>query len=105
MLSKSKYCNAVQCNKMLWLSINKPEEEEELNESVLENGTEVGELAKDLFGFHIDVSFNDDLKIMISDTEKLLHLDKVIITEASFTYNNNFWDFKAICLRYLNKQL
>ena len=90
MLSKSKYCNAVQCNKMLWLKKNKPEEEEELNESVLENGTEVGELAKDLFGFHIDVSFNDDLKVMISDTENLLHLDKVVITEASFTYNNNF---------------
>ena len=90
MLSKSKYCNAVQCNKLLWLDTNKPEEKEELNESVLDNGTEVGELAKDLFGFHIDVSFNDDLKIMISDTENLLHLDKVIITEASFNYNNNF---------------
>jgi len=90
MLSKSKYCNAVQCNKLLWLDTNKPEEKEELNESVLDNGTEVGELAKDLFGFHIDVSFNDDLKVMISDTQNLLHLDKVIITEASFNYNNNF---------------
>lgn len=89
-LSKSKYCNAVQCNKMLWLSVNKPNEMENLNESVLDNGKEVGELAKDLFGFHIDISFNDDLKIMINDTEKLLYLDKVVITEASFNYNNNF---------------
>lgn len=90
MLSKSKYCNAVQCNKMLWLSEFKQEEASDLNESVLDNGKEVGEVAKDLFGFHIDVSFNDNLKIMISDTQNLLHLDKVTITEASFSYNNNF---------------
>ena len=34
-LSKSKYCNAVQCKKMLWLNEYKPEEKESLNESVL----------------------------------------------------------------------
>ena len=34
-LSKSKYCRAVQCNKMLWMDKNKPECAEELdNESV-----------------------------------------------------------------------
>ena len=89
-LSKSKYCNAVQCKKMLWLNEYKPEEKESLNESVLENGTQVGELAKNLFGFHIDVSFNENLKQMIEDTKSLLYLDKVVITEASFEYDNNF---------------
>ena len=89
-LSKSKYCNAVQCKKMLWLNEYKPEEKESLNESVLENGTQVGELAKNLFGFHIDVSFNENLKQMIDDTKSLLYLDKVVITEASFEYDNNF---------------
>ena len=89
-LSKSKYCNAVQCKKMLWLNEYKSEEKESLNESVLENGTQVGELAKNLFGFHIDVSFNENLKQMIEDTKSLLYLDKVVITEASFEYDNNF---------------
>ena len=69
-LSKSKYCNAVQCKKMLWLNEYKPEEKESLNESVL--------------------SFNENLKQMIEDTKSLLYLDKVVITEASFEYDNNF---------------
>ena len=47
-LSKSKYCRAIQCNKMLWLEKNKPEEKGEMdNQAVLDNGTKVGELAKE----------------------------------------------------------
>ena len=50
-LSKSKYCKALQCNKELWLDVNKPEVKSTIsNESVLDNGTEVGILAQDLFG-------------------------------------------------------
>ena len=90
-LSKSRYCSAYQCPKMLWLDINKPQEKDKVNKSsVLDNGTEVGEVAKDLFGFHIDIKYNDDLKTMVNDTKNLLYLDKVVITEASFNYNNNF---------------
>ena len=90
-LSKSLYCNAIQCNKMLWLSKNCPEEQEEVsNESVLDNGTEVGIVAKDLFGPSIDIEFNNNLNIMIEDTKKALEQDKIVITEASFNYNNNF---------------
>ena len=90
-LSKSKYCKAVQCYKMLWLDKNKPEEKIVVdNSSVLDNGTAVGELAKDLFGFHFDVSYNEDLNMMIKDTESLLFNKDVVITEASFKYENNF---------------
>ena len=90
-LSKSKYCKAVQCYKMLWLDKNKPEEAVVVdNSSVLDNGTAVGETAKDLFGFHFDVSFNEDLNMMIKDTESLLFNKDVVITEASFKYENNF---------------
>ena len=90
-LSKSLYCKAVQCNKMLWLEKNHPEEKVEIdNESVLDNGTEVGEYAKDLFGTHIDIEFNKDLNKMIEDTNKALSNKNIIITEASFNYNNNF---------------
>ena len=91
-LSKSKYCQGIQCKKILWLNKYKPEEKSELNnESVLENGTKVGEIAKCLFGDYIDIKFNEDLSIMIEDTKKAINNNKnAIITEASFDYNNNF---------------
>jgi hypothetical protein len=90
-LSKTKYCEAVQCNKYLWLNEYKPNEKIDLeNDSVLENGTEVGERAKDLFGFHVDVLFDEDLNIMLKRTEDLIKVNNIIITEASFKYKNNF---------------
>ena len=90
-LSKSKYCSAYQCLKMFWLSEFKPEEKEDKNNaSVLENGTEVGIIAKDLLGKSTDIEYNEDLQVMIKDTEESLKQDSVIITEASFSYNNNF---------------
>lgn len=46
-LSKSKYCKSVQCNKILWMDKYKPEVAiPTARDSVLKNGTEVGELAK-----------------------------------------------------------
>ena len=91
-LSKSKYCNAIQCNKLLWLDTYKNEEKEEIsNASVLDNGTEVGILAKELLGNHIDIEFNEDLNKMIEDTQKVMKENKnIVITEASFDYNHNF---------------
>lgn len=90
-LSKSKYCKGIQCQKILWLDEYKSEEASVIdNETVLDNGTNVGVLAKDLFGFHFDVSFNENLSEMIKDTKALLLNKNVIITEASFNYNNNF---------------
>ena len=90
-LSKSIYCNAIQCNKILWLDKYKKEEkEEQSNQSVLDNGTEVGQLAKKLFGKYSDIEFNNDLNVMINKTKELLKEKNIIITEASFNYNNNF---------------
>lgn len=90
-LSKSKYCNAIQCKKRLWLDCYKSEEKEEVNnDSVLDNGTAVGILAKDLFGEHVDIEFNYDKETMIKDTLNVLRSDNVVVTEASFIYNNNF---------------
>ena len=91
-LSKSKYCNGVQCKKMLWLDKFCPLEKEDIsNTSVLDNGSEVGELAKGLFGDYIDIEFNTNLTNMISDTlEVIKNNNKVVITEASFSYDNNF---------------
>ena len=90
-LSKSKYCNLMQCKKMLWLDENKPLEKEEIdNEAIMDNGHEVGELAKEIFGNHIDIKFNENLNIMIKDTKNALKNNNVIITEASFKYKDNF---------------
>lgn len=90
-LSKSKYCNGIQCKKLLWLDVHKPELKEDIsNESVLDNGKEVGELAKDLFGSHINIEYNEDLSVMIDDTKKTLSNENVVVTEASFLYENCF---------------
>ena len=90
-LSKSKYCRAVQCNKMLWLDKNKPEEKSKIDEQdVLENGIKVGELAKGIFGDYTDIKYNENLSKMICDTQEALKKSPNIITEASFNYQNNF---------------
>ncbi len=89
-LSKSKYIKGVQCPKILWLDKYKPEEKEEVTNSSLDTGTKVGILARNLFGEHINIEYNDDLNRMINDTKKALKEENIIITEASFNYNNNF---------------
>jgi len=91
-LSKSKYCRAVQCKKMLWLEKYKPNEMTQLhNESVLEQGNMVHEVARYLFGSHINIQYTENLTQMVKDTYSTIDsYQDVIITEASFNYQNNF---------------
>ena len=90
-LSKSRYCKARQCKKIIWLKKYKPEYAiQTAKDIVLENGTKVGQLAKGLFGKYENIDFNENLNIMIDQTKKLLKNKPNIITEASFNYNNNF---------------
>ena len=91
-LSKSKYCNGFQCKKMLWLDKYKPVEKTDLNnDSVFDNGTDVGIVAKGIFGDYIDIDFNTDLSKMIESTLETINNNEICnITEASFSYNNNF---------------
>ena len=91
-LSKSKYCSGITCFKKLWLEINKPDVKEVIgNETTLENGTEVGFVAKDLFDKYIDVEYSDNLYKMIEDTKRIINENIYCnICEASFSYNNNF---------------
>lgn len=89
-LSKSRYCKCVQCKKILWLKKYKPEYAvQTTKDSVFENGSKVGELAKGLFGKYEDIEFNEDLNIMIEKTQGVLKNKPNIIAEASFNYNNN----------------
>lgn len=90
-LSKSKFCTAVQCPKMLWLHKNKPEEFDDsvLNQSVLESGNEVGDLAMGLFGEFIEVPYGD-LGNMLDETQRLIAEGIPVIAEASFSLDGLF---------------
>ena len=90
-LSKSKYTNACQCKKMLWLDINKPDVKGEIDPSnAMDNGNMVHEVARDLLGNHVTINFNKDLSKMIDETNEYLKKDNIVICEASFSYQNNF---------------
>ena len=90
-LSKSKYCKAIQCNKILWLDKYKKEYMTETsNEAILADGIEVGKLARGILGNFANIEYNEDKTIMIEQTKLLMKKAPNIITEASFTYNNNF---------------
>ncbi|WP_010256806.1 DUF2779 domain-containing protein [Treponema primitia] len=91
-LSKSRYCQGLQCPKILWMKENKPDEynDEVMNEAILKTGNEVGDLAMGYFGEFAEVAYNADKSRMISDTEKLLAEGHTVLCEASFSYKGNF---------------
>ena len=101
-LSKSRYCKCVQCKKIIWLKKYKPEfAVQTARESVLENGTKVGELAKGLFGKYEDIEFNEDLNIMIEKTQELLKNKKIIRNKLKINATiNNSKIFKKIQNEY-----
>ena len=91
-LSKSSYCRGIQCKKILWLEKHKPEEKQEINnDRILEQGNDIHEVARYLFGSHINIEYRENLQQMVEDTINTIESYKnIIITEASFTYKNNF---------------
>ena len=90
-LNKTRYCNAIQCKKMLWLYRNNPELcNESLDDSKFEFGKNVGDLARNIFGEHKTIEFNNDIQKMADDTQTLLDLNTKIICEASFNYDGLF---------------
>jgi len=90
-ISKSRYCSAVQCPKILWLKKNNPDvfDSSVMNQSVLDTGSAVGDLAMSLFGDYVEVPFGD-LGDMISTTKKLIDAQTPIIAEASFSVDGLF---------------
>lgn len=91
-LSKSKYCNAIQCPKMLWMSKNMPEKYDDsvMSASLLETGNQVGQLAKGLLGKYVEVDYSTDFPKMLSDTKAFMDAGEGVIAEASFSYNGLF---------------
>ncbi len=84
-LSKSKYCSGLQCPKILWLQENKPEEAQNTaQDSVMENGTLVGEVARGYFGDYNPVTIDSNKENMVIETKELMDKGADNITEASF---------------------
>ncbi len=83
-ISKTAYCRGVQCPKMMWLKVYNPDafDESVMNQSVLNTGNEVGDLAMGLFGPFTEVKRDAESK-MILETEKLIESGEKIIAEAS----------------------
>ncbi len=85
-LSKSRYCKGIQCPKMLWMDKYKLEEAEDiLPESVLANGTMVGDLAREYFGSYELVPYDNDKQTMLAATDDLIKKGAENIAEASFS--------------------
>lgn len=90
-ISKSKYCNAVQCPKMLWMHFNKKDlfDESVMNESILQQGSEVGDIAMGLFGDYVEIPYDNPGK-MIDDTKTQIQSGASVIAEASFSFGGLF---------------
>ena len=90
-ISKSQYCNAVQCPKMLWMKRHMPDEFDSsvMNEAVLVQGSEVGDLAMGLFGDFIEVPYGKPAE-MVEATKALMDANTPIIAEASFSFEGQF---------------
>lgn len=96
-LSKSRYTSFCQCPKALWLKVYKPEEAEvdEGQQARFEQGTEVGNLAKQLFGNYKDVTTLKEDGCL--DYQKMIELTRQYMTEgveniceASFSCNGGY---------------
>lgn len=92
-LSKSKYTNFRKCPKCLWLGTYKPEEQivDASTQTRFDAGTNVGELAKNLFGNFTDVTTHTpdgrlDLKAMLARTQQCVAEGTENICEAAFSY-------------------
>lgn len=89
-MSKSKYCKAVQCEKMLWLYENRQDLIGQKDESRMKTGQKVGEIAKGIFGDYTDIAYDRDLSERVEKTSSALKDGAGIITEASFLFEDNF---------------
>ncbi len=92
-LSKSRYVAFRQCPKLLWLSINKPEEAAEADELRMAAGIAVGNLAKGYFGAYKEATVTKadgclDIPSMIERTKTLMADASIdTICEAAFLTN------------------
>ena len=95
--SKSRYTTFRTCDKALWLSVFKPELAviDSNTEARFAAGSEVGELAKGLFGPYEDMTVRKedghlDYGAMIAKTQDAIERGVKVICEAAFSYKGNY---------------
>lgn len=95
--SKSRYTTFRACDKALWLNMFKPELAviDSATQARFAAGTEVGELARGIFGPFEDMTVRKedghlDYKAMIAKTQDALERGVKVICEAAFSYNGNY---------------
>ncbi len=90
-ITKSDYCESLDCLKRFWLKRNRPEEYvEPEDQTAAENGNLVGDLAKGLFGPYVEVPLSRDYEAMAEQTAALLRAGTPVICEASFIRDGLF---------------
>lgn len=91
-ISKSRFMEMRQCKKQGWLSVHRPDliEVDSQTEEKEREGTEIGELARSIFGKYDMVEISKDKGKMIRDTQTLIENGSKIIAEGSFSYNGCF---------------
>jgi hypothetical protein len=89
-ISKSKFMAGVQCLKRLYLQVHEPElatQPESANEAIIEQGREVGMLARELFPGGIEVDSSGGLGQAIRATKELVANPEVpAIFEGAFEH-------------------
>jgi len=94
MLSKSQYTKFLQCPKLFWLyrkDKNKLSMPSFHQQQIFKTGSEVGDLAQQLFPGGTEIPFNiKDVPGMVLKTNELIKNGDISIYEASFTFNEIF---------------
>jgi hypothetical protein len=94
-LSKSSYCNGLQCPKILWLKTHCPQEAQtsESTQNAFDSGHTVGGYAKTYFGDYVEVpmdfdNYSKSLKVALETTKSLIYKGTQTICEAAFKFEN-----------------
>lgn len=94
MFSKSDYTRGLQCPKMLWMRSHIPEKADESlkSQSLIDQGHEVGDLAKGYFGPYAEIANDFDYPKMEAETRAMLMtaaygLGPTSVCEACFTHD------------------
>jgi hypothetical protein len=85
-LSKTRYCKGIQCPKILWLDMNKPDKAVEIKkESVPEKGKQLREIARAYFGECKQIDFDDDIQAKINQTKELMAAGAMNIAGGAYS--------------------
>lgn len=91
LLSKSTFMRGCQCHKSLWLHKHQPDLRDEMDAqqaSIFATGTNIGELARDLFPGGVDASPATPYEFQqsVADTAAYIAAGHEVIYEAAFQY-------------------